>query len=214
MGGIYVWPTQLENILMHYYALQDRHYGKILTINQRKGLVEELISAYNTLPYIMKRDVLIPAKWQFLKDHAINADQVGSKKYRYEINYRWPPNDGFKDFFDKIVLKPGYEYDRIGGNKGVFLAPIPEGGDLVSFLERALPYYVPETDISNSPAYHRYKVVAEYHGFGPDDRSSVLQGTTAHAFWVNPDDGGGIQVKLPRRIRELGGILSEIRSKI
>lgn len=205
-----MWPEQLQKILEHYYFdIQEKSASKTLSDHQKEKLVKDLISAYNSLKNDEKRDVLVPAKWQFLDDRAIRADQVGSKRYRYDIRYNWPPNDGFEDF-SRLTLIPGSEYDRIGGSKGTFLAPIAKNGEPLSFLARALPYYIPETNISNSPAYHRYRVLLQYQGYGSSDRESVLQGLTAHAFWCNPDDGGGVQVKLPKRIKELGGVLDEI----
>lgn len=205
-----MWPSQLEKILCHYYNIQERNSNKNLTLGQKKELVKELVNTYNTLSNIEKIDILVPAKWQFVEDHAIKADIVGSGKYRYEINYKWPPNNGFEGPVDKITLMPGSEYDRIGGNKGTFLAPVLTKGGVESFLARAIPYYVPEANISDNPAYHRYRVIKQYQGSSLGTKDFVLQGVIAHAFWCSPDDGGGIQVKLPKRIVELGGVLSEI----
>lgn len=206
-----MWPEKLKKILAHYYFnIQEKNIRKILTLVQKEELVSELISAYNSLSSMEKLDVLIPARAEFVEDRAIKADKVGSKKYRYEVNYKWPPNDGFRGACKRITLIPGYEYDRIGSPKGSFIAPITKTGTPLSFLSRAIPYYIPESNIADSPAYHRYRVISQYQGIGLSDKESVLQGIVAHAFWYDPDDGGGTQVKLPKRIKELGAVFDEV----
>lgn len=205
-----VYPRTIEIILQHYYELQENNKERILSEEQRQNFVGELINAYNSLSKSEKCDVLVPANWKFLKEHAISSDQAGSKKYIYSINYKWPPNNGFADSFEKITLLPGQEYDRVGGPKGRFIAPLNEDGSAVSFLARAIPYYIPELNVNDSPAYHRYRVISAYRGVGSGDMQSVLQGKIASAFWHDPDDGGATQVKLPLKVYELKDVLYEI----
>lgn len=207
-----MWPKPLYDILSYYFfEIQEKDIKKELSTEQKRHLVSELILAYNSLSNIEKSDVLIPAKSEFLENHAIKADEVGSHQYRFDLNYKWPPNDGFEGARAKVILKPNCEYDRIGSPRGVFIAPIPDSGIPASFLSRAIPYYIPEKNIADSPAYHRYRVGSQYSGIGSSEKESVLQGVIAHAFWCNPDDGGGTQLKLPERITALGGVLNEVK---
>lgn len=204
-----MWPEELREILEYYYGIQENTCGKILTLEQKEKLVRSLISAYTNLTKEDRRDVLVPAQGKFVKDHAIRADLVSSGKYIYEINYNWPPDDGFQGPSYPVSLMPGEEYDRIGSARGVFIAPISADGEIVSFLERALPYHIPESNICDNPSYHRYRVVSIYKGETSTREKSVLRGKISQAFWRDPDDGGGEQIRLPKRIRELGDVLYE-----
>lgn len=202
-----MFPKQLQDILEKYYEIQEKSSKKALTPSQKKGLVKELISEYNNLVYTDKIDVLVPAKWEFLEERCIGRDIVSSKKIRYVIFYRWPPNNGFDGTTSSITLKRGKVYDRLGSSHGFFLSPVPRVGSVASVLDRAIPYYIPEKDITQNPAYHRYEVV---YPSGQKPYLTAQCGKTAHAFWCNPDDGGGIQIKMPQRIKFLvGGMLIE-----
>lgn len=215
-----MWPEKIEEIIKRYYQIQKRSINGTLSTEQKKQFVNELIFAYNSLDHAERVDVLIPAKWQFLADRAIASEMGHDGDPIYEINYKWPLNNGFAGAYQKITLKPNDEYDRIGGKIGRFIAPLPKNGVPTSFLERAIPYYIPETDITKSPAYHRYRIVSQYSRIEKSEERSgmkkedifVLQGEIAHAFWRNPDDGGGIQVRIPKGIDELEreGVFYEI----
>lgn len=202
-------PMKILDILERYYKIQEVSPSKTLTRSQITNMVGELIRAYDSLDISDRRDVLVPAKADFVEDHAIKANMLSTGRYRYEINYKWPPNNGFQDSFKRATLYPGEEYDRIGGPTGLYMSPLGADGMPESYLARALPYYLPESDITKSPAYHRYKVISQYKGTGPNITESVLRGIIAHAFWNNPLDGGGTQVKLPVNIKKLGAILNE-----
>ncbi len=171
-----MWSKQLARILESFYNVQERNKNRVLNASEKEQLVQELISAYNILSDAGKYDVLVPAKCEFLNDRAINADMVSSGSYKYEISYKWPPNDGFQGLPQTITLKPGSAYDRIGSSKGRYLSPVSIGGECSSYLARAIPYYIPEKDICDNPAYHRYKVVSEYRGVGSKISESVLEG--------------------------------------
>lgn len=206
-----MWPAKIEKVLEYYYGIQESNVPKVLTIDQRKDFVEKMISEYETLSYEERKDILVPAQWEFLAERAIKAEIVGTKKYRYDVCYNWPPNCGYEGVPQKVKLMSGCEYDRIGSDRGRFMSPIStDDGAICSFLERALPYYIPEEDISKSPAYHRYKVLLQYPGSSLS-ADEVFCGEIAHAFWCNPDDGGGTQVELPSPIGRLGVVFHEIR---
>lgn len=200
---------RIQEILKRYSVLQSQNEADLLTEAQKQSLVAELKKVYDSMPVVEKCDVLVPANWQFIADHAICYDEVSSGVTVYDLLYKWPPNDGFVGQPSKSTLSMDEEYDRIGSAKGKYLAPISETGKPASYLERALPYYIPEENICDSPSYHRYRVRLVYSGEDSRDKN-VLQGIVAHAFWNNPDDGGGIQIKLPKSINKLRGVLYEI----
>lgn len=204
-----MWPQQIEELLQNYYRIQ-RNSGDILTAQEKGDLVKALIAAYDALSPAEKGDVLVPASGEFLKDCAIKAEKMADGKYRFDINYKWPPNDGFVGVPQRIALTTESEYDRIGSCKGKFLSPISRSGKPEQYLSRALPYYIPEPNIADSPAYHRYRIKSQYGGDTSSGDGIVLQGIIAQAFWRCPDDGGGVQVKLPVYINRLGGVFDEV----
>ncbi len=206
-----MWPQKIEKLLQNYYMLQ-KISGGALTAEKKEELVEALIAAYNALSSEEKCDVLVPASCGFVRDCAIKAEKMADGRYRYDINYKWPPNDGFVGSPKRITLTTDSEYDRIGSCKGKFLSPMSRKGKPEPYLSRALPYYIPEPNITDSPAYHRYRIKSQYGGDTSSGDNPVLQGTIAQAFWRCPDDGGGVQVKLPVYINRLGGVFDELQT--
>lgn len=202
--------NRIQEVLKRYSSIQDTNNEKILTAQQKKAMVEELKKLYDSLTEVEKCDVLVPADWRFVSDHAILHDEVSTGNVVYDLAYNWPKNDGFYGKPSRATLLQNEEYDRIGGPKGKFLAPLSDSGVSQTYFERALPYYIPERNICDSPAYHRYKVIMAYSGEGISEDKSVLRGVVAPAFWNNPKDGGGTQVKLPRKINQLGSVLNDI----
>lgn len=201
------WPNVLRKILERYYNLQTAG-GGILTPQQRRDFVNEMIETYDGLGYGEKVDVLVPGDSSFIaKKDAIVSDIVGDTEAEYAIMYRWPANDGFASVPTHITLQCGKQYDRLGNSHGKFIAPLSPNGNPQSFLSRAIPYHVSETDIRENPAYHLYTVKKSYG----NSKRVVKEGKVAQAFW--PSDGGGTQVFLPRRIRYLGDVLDEITKK-
>ena len=225
-------PKCLTKIMERYYFIQQIMRGKTLSAKQKDTLVKKLILAYNTLDPLEKVDVLIPAKGEFLSDRALSRTKAtaktGKKIHVYSFRYCWGrfsgDIDGFSDQPTPIALLPGEEYDRIGASTGKYLSPILQSR-VATYLDRAIPYYFPEKDIKDNPSYHRFQVTREIPDVAmsmPTDvptennaRKSFpfpLRGTIAHAFWTNPDDGGGIQVKLPKSISSYRGAINEIRN--
>lgn len=192
------WPKSLLDIIKCYYDKQKKQDGEKLTPDQKDELVKKLLEAYDNLPREEKTDVLVPARGDFLEDAAIQvAILIGEDIYSFV--YRWPDNNGFAGDEIPSELLPGEEYDRIGGEWGRYLAPLIEGKPQ-PYLSRAIPYYIPEKNIQDNPAYHRYKIIKRYTD------SKCKRGTIATAFWKNPLDGGGIQVCLEMSIARNRGI--------
>lgn len=200
---------RIQEILQFYYSVQENSEERALSAEQKEKMVDELKKAYDALDDFEKQDVLIPAKGAFLKNRSIKSDTVGTGETIYDFDYQWPSNDGFEGTPVESILLPNEKYDRIGGPKGRYVAPLNPDGTASSYQTRALPYYIPEADITNSPAYHCYKVIREYSGDRSSKNGRVYRGKVTHAFWNDPDDGGGIQVKLPKSIKDLGGVLSD-----
>ena len=185
------WPEKLVTILLWYFKVQQNDPNHILSDKQKDNLAKRLIKAYDSLSLEDKKDILVPAKGEYIQDHAITCEKTGSGiNYRININYKWPRYDGFRTDIHEVSLTPGGEYDRLGNTNGRFLSPLFSDGSSASFLERALPYYVPEDDIRNNPAYHKYRVRDDYEDYGD---VTFLEGEIAHAFWDNPDDGTSIK---------------------
>lgn len=170
---------------------------------ERADLVAQLIEEYDQLTTAGRRDVLIPADSAFLKETAIGKEVLFDGSEEYYFLYNWP-----KDEFDgprlASELKAGEQYDRIGGEEGRYLSPLKADGSPESYLARALPYHIPEAQITNSPSYHCYTIKKPYTG---EAGKPVLRGIIANAFrQTSPMDGGGIQVKLPKPINALKGV--------
>lgn len=199
------WPKRIVEVLEKYYNLQEKSAG-YLSDAQKTLFVSDLIRIYNSLDYTEKIDVVIPAKQEFLAKRAIVVDRLSNNKIHYDIIYKWPPNNGFDGNTENVVLKNGQVYDRIGSNEGRYISPLSKNGVPLSYLERALPYYIPEANIVDSPAYHRYKIKTDYSGNG---KHKVIQGKIAQAFWTAPDDGGGIQVCLPEFVCNLRMVFAD-----
>lgn len=188
------WPRSILKIIRHYYIIQADQNNE-LTKTQKDQFVKELVGAYNALSPKEKTDVLVPERGEFLKDTAITV-ALAIANPQFSIRYRWPGGDGFAGDEKPTELLPGEEYDRLGGEWGRFLSPLVEGKPQ-SCLSRAIPYYVPEKDISQNPAYHRYKIGTRYTD------NQCRRGTISSAFREDPQDGGGIQVSLGKTIKEI-----------
>lgn len=103
----------------------------------------------------------------------------------------YPPNDGAVGEIRYVILPAGSEIlTRYGGELGYYVSP--EG---ISFTARALPR------TTNMQNFHRYRITGDIPG--------VALGKIAPWFGK---EGGGIQYKLPARIRDLidTGYLSEV----
>lgn len=106
----------------------------------------------------------------------------------------YPPNDGAVGDISKMILAADREIlTRYGSEFGRYVSP----GD-IAFTARALPR---STDQKN---FHRYRVLA--------DIPNVEVGKIAPWFG---EEGGGIQYKLPARIRDLidTGYLEEVKDE-
>lgn len=201
---------EILSVLKYYFKLQNKRPDKVLSDIEKEEMVQTLKKIYDSLSNREKCDVLVPAKWDVVSDHAIlfDMDDISGEE-RYDISYKWPPHDGFKNGeCSRSLLLRGEEYDRIGANTGKYLAPITKDGRISTYLERAIPYYIPESDITQNPSYHRYTVIKNYGDENEPDSNAVFRGLVAQAFWTNPDDGGGEQVKLSKTIGELREVLN------
>ena len=129
----------------------------------------------------------------------------------YEFLYKFPDDGGFEEEPEIVKLEKGNIYDRIGSSEGRFMCPLINGIPQ-SYLQRAIPYYVPEkdTDITKNPSYHRYIVKKD---FGEGDIEGIIAktGKIASCFWKEPDDGGGIQIELSRPIEETKDLFDEVQ---
>lgn len=190
-----VWPDELSEILEKYYVLQKAG-GNQLTYGQKQAFVRELKEVYDSLPAKKKIDVLVPSSEAYVADSAICKYMNPDLNIAYAIEYNWP-NDAYMFPPVEKKLEIGEEYDRIGSPFGRFLCPLAAGSTPQPLRARAVPYYVPESDIRTSPAYHKYTVVKRYSG---KKGAPVLFGKIAPAFCADPLDGGGTQVELPRCI--------------
>lgn len=198
------WPIEIYNILEQYY-LYSKMAPAESTNNRRRNLVRRLKTAYDELPFAQKVDVLVPADYHFLTEDAVKSDPISGLVNGYSIWYQWPDNDGFDGAKAISSLAQDEIYDRIGGEEGSFLTPLLEG-KTQTFLMRAIPYYVPEQDITSNPSYHQFRVKVNYE-------SQVFRGRIAPAFWHNPNDGGGVQVKIGKTIKVLKrlGVLEDVK---
>lgn len=215
------WAYEIEAIMIEYYDKQSKigiDPNTLLPvmpteypdINTKKEMVTKLIEVYDKLSYSEKKDNLVPADAQFLNKLPISHKEYDSEygsSYRFEYNF--PENDGFEGNPTTYNLKQGEIYDRIGSAEGKFLSPVINGKPQ-SFLQRAIPYYVPEkdTDITKSPSYHRYVIIKNYSSNGLNKQVKI--GKVSKCFWKNPDDGGGIQVKLPFPIEQFKDVFNEL----
>ena len=196
-------PISLYRITADFFGKQTASSNNELTDEDRAALVAQLIKAYNQLRTEEKRDVLIPADDMFLRKTAIGKEVLFDGAEEYYFLYNWPL-DEFSGHRQASELKAGEQYDRIGGEEGCYLSPLKEDGSPEPYLARALPYFIPEEQITDSPSYHCYTIRKPYAG---EAEKPVLRGTVASAFRLTePRDGGGIQVKLPKPIDALKGV--------
>ena len=214
-----LWPKSMKTILKKYWNLQKEN-GEILYDNEKQAFAEEMIQAYNSAKVDEKKDVLVPRSGKYLLSKPINRKVGGDGKEIFSIYYDFPPEDGFLDgISQRIVMKVGEKYDRIGDEFGHFLSRVlPTGPQSVE--SRSLPYYISETDFTKNPAYHIYEVKKEFKGIAPlckiNNAYAVRRGTVAPAF---EKEGLGEQTVIPKRdlngddfhIRALkdGGFLNE-----
>lgn len=196
-------PRSLYRITAAFFDRQTASDDETLSDEEIDILVTQLIEAYDRLRTEDRRDVLIPADSAFLKKTAIGKEVLLDGAEEYFFRYNWPL-DEFDGPRQEYELKEGEQYDRIGGEEGRYLSPLKEDGSPESYLARALPYYIPEAQITDSPSYHCYTIRKPYAG---DADQPVLRGIVANAFRkTEPRDGGGIQVLLPKPIEELKGV--------
>lgn len=196
-------PISLYRITAAFFGKQTASSDNTLTDEDRAALVQQLTQAYNQLRTEDRRDVLIPADHLFLRKTAIGKEVLFDGAEEYYFLYNWPL-DEFSGPRQASELKEGEQYDRIGGEEGRYLSPLKEDGTPEPYLARALPYYIPETQITDSPSYHCYTIKKSYAG---EAERPVLRGIVASAFrQTEPKDGGGIQVKLPKPIDALKGV--------
>ena len=194
-------PVTLNIIVDSFFTQQCLNSNK-LKESERSSLVEQLIIAYDRLDKKDRVDVLIPAEGRFLKEEAIKKEVLFDGSAEYYFQYKWPSNE-FDGLRWDCILAVGEKYDRIGGEDGTYLSPLKKDGTPESYLARAIPYYIPETNIEDSPSYHCYTVKVKYAG---EVGRPVQKGIIAQAFWDKPRDGGGMQIKLPKKLGKLKGV--------
>ena len=194
------WPDSMLQILHKYYRM-NRHYLGKLTPEQKASFTAEMIAAYNDCPRSARKDVLVPRQGKYLKDNAIRGALAGTGKPRFSVYYNMPDGEGYLPEKEPVPtsFRPGQMFDRIGMGNGRFLSQLFDGTPQ-SLSSRALPYYIPEADVSKNPAYHVYKVKKEYWGIEPDcfenpPKNALTTGTVASAF---DEQGGGIQTVIPK----------------
>ena len=201
------WPYELLKIILFYYRIQC--INKKLSPEQKNQMAKKLIYAYNRLPKVNKKDILVPADGNFMKNKAIVETYGYNHKKQYEIAYEFPEKNGFLGIPTTKDLNAGEVFDRIGAASGRYLSPIINGKPQ-NALQRALPYYLPEKDISKNPSYHRYKVSRNV--YLPEFKNSKYRktkvGKVSPAFF--PFDGGGVQVLLVTSVKNLKRIIYEI----
>ena len=195
-GGAF--PKELDIVVERFYTRQLAKNG-LLNSEEKEVLVKQLISVYEKLEKKQKIDLLIPARATFLEDTAIGKEVLVDGTVDYFFRYKWPSNP-FDGTSFEYKLSIGEQYDRIGGEGGRYLSPIKDDGTPETYLARAIPYYIPEVNISENPSYHRYTIKSSYVG---ENGKPIRKGVVAHAFYTNPKDGGGIQIVLPKPISSL-----------
>lgn len=160
----------------------------ILTECEIDILVEALKREYDQLYFEEKIDLLIPAKGKYIKNSAIIVSINDSANiYLFQYNWNVGKNKEFDGSVKEVRLKE-QEYDRIGAPTGTYLSPIYNGIPY-SCKARAIPYYIPENPISDSPAYHKY--------FANKNEEIVDFGIVASTFEKgNNCDGGADQIRL------------------
>ena len=156
---------------------------------------------YNSLRRDEKVDILIPERAEWLQPIALTKYSSVEYTISWAFKYNWPKKNWEGDQ-ERIELKRGEVYDRIGSKHGKYVSPIINNKPF-SFLERALPYYIPEENISDSPAYHRYSIINPYGSATSDE---AVKSVVAKAFHENPRDGGGLQVEFKMHLDEIKGV--------
>jgi len=201
------WPTEIFNILENYFEKQSKN-NNILSENDKKGFVNEMQIAYNKLTEYKKRDILIPAKPEYLQDEAIKMEILANIQIAYSIEYKWP-TEAFASFPKEFTFIPNRFFDRIGSNSGRYMSPFNDNGYPQSLYSRAIPYYIPEDDFTTNPAYHKYVVLNLYES-EPDD--NFFFGSVAPAFNSTDLDSLGTQIYLDNKtvVGLEGRILREI----
>ena len=178
----------------------NNSYANIkLTNEEKKALVEALKTAYDREKDISKVDILVPASEAYCREEALTIYYGGN--IAYSINYKW--DKATDSEFDGPVYElplEEREYDRIGAPTGTYLSPVFNGVPY-SCKERALPYYIPEEPISNSPSYHKY--------YATRNDLTVDYGKVAPMFDKGESpDGGAFQVRLKNN-KSVGNLRKE-----
>lgn len=194
-------PENISAILKKYFRNKDLSSQKI-----RAQLVVELQAAYDSCTTEEKVDVLVPAYEAFLDKEKCIRDIPQQSRYGEDfepllyIAYAWAIDivDGFNKKPKPFKPKKGMLVDRIGDNLGTFVCLVPTKRDPYDKYERAIPYYIPEDDITQNPAYHIYKLTSS-------EIKNARIGDTAPQFWdlFNIKSGGAKQIKFSEQIREL-----------
>ena len=194
-----MYPPKIISILEKFYKIQELSPSQRLSMADRKCMVDELIKTYKSLSFNERIDLLIPERADFLADIVLTSQKAGHTRIYYNINYKWPDNDGFatKHFYSLLI---GKKYDRIGPPSGRFLCPYHKKAQ--SYLSRALPYYIEEDDLEKCPLYHKYIATKNYHR-QLSGIKKVYIGIISQCFHTNPKDGGGTQVLTPNPISDL-----------
>lgn len=198
-----IWPDSIFELLKRNY---DEHTtiagGSIAyTIAEKECLVNDAIQAYKLLPTDVLRstDALVPASPEYLEDVAVALRDGEIETDDFEFKYKWPSNEGFDPAAGARTpdtFKEGVFYDRIGSPYGHYLAPFTENDLPLPYIKRALPYYIPEDDFTDNPAYHLYRAKCTYQ---KSPGEIIESGTIAPAFAEG--DGRGKQLYTQRSVR-------------
>lgn len=162
-------------------------------------------------------------------DHTLHDTAVQKKESHYTLRYRWnvEPGNRYSEFvegsYEIIDSIPKDTYlDRIGEPTGNYVCQLPPSGIPYTVSERALPYYLFETDLQDEWAYHRYITICDITimdllnrlNIFPEDTQFILR-TQLHAKkivrgtiasvkdFAEQGVGGGIQYLLPVNVYTL-----------
>ena len=198
MSYYFEWPKEILDLM------KDADKRKEEDSFDVEEFVVKVKAAYDRLPYNQRVDVLVPVSAGFLKPNPIRKEpnsayglsnrsgdvEQKSKTYFY-FDYDWDTSeDGSEAGMFDAEWYVGDMFDRVGPPNGSFLCPVEEGR-VYSAEERAVPYYIPEKSIQQSPSYHMYEII------------NVVEGVTLQkgkiARFKNPIgndlSGGGIQAR-------------------
>ncbi len=122
--------------------------------------VNKMQETYDSASKEERGNNLVPKKAEYLNNPPMSGNDETGQRYD-DPNYKWPENNGFEGKPNEITPKEGDQFDRLGNEKGRFVAPI-ENGEVQPKENRGLPYYFKEDNISDEPSYHKYEVTRDF----------------------------------------------------